>query len=292
MTFRLGESYITMAFLPRHLKSTDYEYPTTANTAFNMAFNTNLHFYDFCDRIEPTMDEEYNRAMMSFSRPHLAYLDRNYPFKELNSHKGVLVDIGGGLGQVCRYLKSRYGKLRFIVQERQNVIDQSRLLFHGEQSLPLDRLTFVVHDYLTEQPGRVALSVEEHQPVVYLLKHVLHAYDDTTCVLILSQVAKVLGREDSLIIFDIVLSTSNAPESPGHSEARLSSSLIALGMFGGKYRTKEEFEQLLQSTVPPLHICYMSDEEDSVADSMKVIEARCNPSAPEYWTIARNMADS
>jgi hypothetical protein len=269
---RLAESYISTAFLPRQLKKSNYRFPMSTQTAFNMAFCTDLNFYDFCDTVDREMDESFNRAMISFSRPHLAYLRRNYHFSHLDSRKGVVIDVGGGLGQVSIYLMNIFPNLRFIVQDRENVLEQSRQLFNlGVQSS--DRLTLMAHNFFLQQPSREILGIRAEQPIVYLLKHIVHNCDNETCLRLLNPIAKALKSHDRLLLYDIVLDSHGDDQPMIVTEARLSASLINLSIFGGRYRNESDFRHLFSQIDPPLMIYNVSEERDSMADSMRVIEA-------------------
>ncbi|KAI1841684.1 hypothetical protein JX266_012149 [Neoarthrinium moseri] len=71
--------------------------------------------------------------------------------------------VGGSEGQACTALAHEFSNLEFIVQDFQPVVNQRK------SRVPADvagRITFMAHDFLTEQPVRNA--------DVYPLRQILH----------------------------------------------------------------------------------------------------------------------
>ncbi|KAI1861798.1 hypothetical protein JX265_009301 [Neoarthrinium moseri] len=71
--------------------------------------------------------------------------------------------VGGSEGQACTAIAHEFSNLEFIVQDFQPVVNQ------GKSRVPADvagRITFMAHDFLTQQPVRNA--------DVYLLRQILH----------------------------------------------------------------------------------------------------------------------
>ena len=81
--------------------------------------------------------------------------------------KGLIVDVGGSHGSLSIAIAERFPSLRCIVQDKDEVIHK------GQESLPptlSDRVTFMGHDFFTEQPIKDA--------DVYILRFILHDWSD------------------------------------------------------------------------------------------------------------------
>jgi hypothetical protein len=81
---------------------------------------------------------------------------------------------------------------------------------------------------------------------VYMLKHVLHGYDDSAVIEILSRCRSVLPKKGLILIMEFVL-----PDVIDHADAklekRLASDLNMLAVTGGKERSAREWRSLLRS---------------------------------------------
>ncbi|KZT10989.1 uncharacterized protein LAESUDRAFT_809834 [Laetiporus sulphureus 93-53] len=123
------------------------------------------------------------------------------------------------------------------------VVKKLRQSGRGElpEALSSGRAELVTHDFFTEQPTRGA--------DVYLLRHILHDWEDDVCVTILSHVRKAMGLYSRVLIADNVMQTTVGPSylksapSPlpanygyGHSFANMHD-LLMFTMFKGGERT-------------------------------------------------------
>ena len=105
---------------------------------------------------------------------------------------GIVVDVGGSHGVVSIELARRFPSLRFIVQDRDEVI--------AETSPPedvADRVTFMAYDFFTEQPVKDA--------DVYFFRWILHNWADKYCVKILRALVPALKSGARLLIQDLLL---------------------------------------------------------------------------------------
>ena len=107
---------------------------------------------------------------------------------------GLVIDVGGSLGAVSIAIAEKWPALRFIVQDRAEVITAA-----SNQSLSdsvKERIEFMAHDFFTPQP----VSGE-----LYLFRHIFHNWPDAYVVKILRQLVPVLKGGARVLINETLL---------------------------------------------------------------------------------------
>lgn len=107
---------------------------------------------------------------------------------------GTVVDVGGSHGIVSIELARKFPSLRFVVQDRAEVIAESSSLVPKDVA---DRVTFMVHDFFTEQPVKNA--------EVYFFRWIFHNWADKYCVKILQGLIPAMKVGARVLIQDILL---------------------------------------------------------------------------------------
>ncbi len=140
---------------------------------------------------------------------------------------GVLADVGGGNGSlICGVLK-QYPAMRGILFDLPGVIERAR----GNIAAAglADRCRCVAGNFFESVvPGAD----------VYLMRHIIHDWDDDRCVKILKNIAAVLPAGGRVLIVETVIEPGNEP-----SFGKLLD-LAMLALPGGKERTAEEYRAL------------------------------------------------
>ncbi|KAL3479923.1 O-methyltransferase-domain-containing protein [Aspergillus californicus] len=170
----------------------------------------------------------FNEAMTSFKDP----LGDLYDFGSLEAGKDgiVLVDIGGGKGQSIQSICSAYPDLkgRYILQELPAVIAA------GDRVCPPEVEVQPYNFFEQVQPVQGAAA--------YLLKLILHDWQDAECKTILRNLAPAMrGYKSKLLICDIVLSDFRP---------NLQKVLYDINMFfmAGKERSVKQWHALMEGT--------------------------------------------
>ena len=107
---------------------------------------------------------------------------------------GLVVDVGGSLGAVSIAIAEKFPSLRFIVQDRPDVVQEA-----SSQHLPdkvRDRLEFMAHDFTTPQ------SIVGD---LYLYRHIFHNWPDAHVVKILRQLVPAMKRGARVLINETLL---------------------------------------------------------------------------------------
>lgn len=142
-----------------------------------------------------------------------------------------IVDVGGGFGHLAIALLGKYPHLRGVVLDVPDLIPIAR------QNMPptlASRLEYV--------PGSMFESVPPAD--VYILKHIIHDWNDEECVRILRNCHRAMESNGRLICVDAVLppmgDTSGAP-------SKLTD-LAMMAFITGKERTRVQWERLYKES--------------------------------------------
>ncbi|KAL8940715.1 MAG: hypothetical protein Q9216_002665 [Gyalolechia sp. 2 TL-2023] len=137
----------------------------------------------------------------------------DYPWGDLG--EGLVVDVGGGVGGFVLQLLPIYPKLKFVVQDREENVQQGETeIFPREapDAIPSGRVKFQVHDFFKENTVKGA--------DVYWLRGILHDWSDSYCVQILTALKAAMSSRSRILICDPVMHTTcrNPPHKPQEDE--------------------------------------------------------------------------
>lgn len=151
-----------------------------------------------------------------------------------NSH--VVADLGGGGGSLLAAILSANSHLNGMLVDRPESIEAARSRFENKELA--GRCNLITADLCETVPTGAD---------VYLLKHVLHGYDDTVAGKVLTNCRNAMTSEARLLVIEFVL--PDVVSGPGaHLQTRLFSDLNMLAVTGGKERSVSEWTALLQSS--------------------------------------------
>jgi tRNA A58 N-methylase Trm61 len=180
-------------------------------------------FYHYL-RNRPDAAATFDRAMTAFSDQEAAAILEAYDF----SGASTLVDIGAGQGALMAAILRAYPDARAIL------FDQTAVVEHALQVAAAAgvtaRVTIAPGDFFERVPAGGDL---------YLLKSVLHNWEDPEAIDILRNCRDVMSHGSRLLIVERVVPDSNAS-----SEAKLFD-INMLVVSGGLERTATEYENVL-----------------------------------------------
>jgi predicted O-methyltransferase YrrM len=174
----------------------------------------------------PPAAAQFHQAMSAYSARELAAIRQAYDF----SGATRVVDIGGGHGVLLAALLQAHAHLSGVLFELPTAIAEARRRL-ADAGLA-DRASCVAGDFFTAVPTGGDL---------YLLKSVLHNWDDAASCHILHSCSRAMGEGARLLVIERVIPTANAP-----SEAKLFD-INMLVVTGGKERSLSEFAALFRS---------------------------------------------
>ena len=209
-------------------------------TAFNVAFNTDLPFFDHLSRNPDKMADfsAYMRNVRSSDTVALRHLTAGFAWDGIRE-AGVVVDVGGSTGDAAIALAEAFPHLKLVVQDLPANVENGRKMMDSPPMASLaKRLIFQAHDFMEKQPVQDA--------DVFLLRAVLHDWTDAQAAKIVRNLVDAMkGRPSSkLLIMDTVLPK---PGSVPVSVERLVRvrDMTMLQSFNSKERDLEDWKALL-----------------------------------------------
>ncbi len=195
---------------------------STGKSAANELFGTDVFSHL---QKNPDKNELYNKAMTDTSALSSAAFLASYSFK---NHK-LIVDIGGGEGYLLSIILNKHPHLKGIVFDLPHVV----------KSAPENFSKFELGDRVKAVEGDFFKSVPTGGDV-YIMKNILHAFDDTLCLSMLETIGNSIEKGTKLLIMEAVIEENNQP-----GFGKLFDLQMLIGTNGGKERTQKEFETLL-----------------------------------------------
>ncbi len=166
---------------------------------------------------------------------------------------GVLADVGGGNGGLLRAVLRQYPRLRGLLCDLPEVVDRARDPM-GAAGLG-ERCRLAAVDFFSAVPAGAD---------AYLLRHVLHDWEDERAVQILRNVRQACDARARVLVVETVIRPGNEP-----SFGKLLD-LTMLVLPGGRERTQEEYRRLLAAAGFSLTQIVSTPVETSVIEGRPV----------------------
>ncbi len=194
----------------------------TGETAFE-----HVHGMDFFEYYRQHPDERtlFDRLMVAQTTPAAIAVAAVYDFSPIAS----VVDVGGGRGALTIEVLKAHPHLRGLVFDQPGVAEDARQAIAAAGLT--ERCEAVEGDMFTAIPeGRDA----------YLLKYILHDWDDDRCVAILRSCRRAMTAGSRLLVVEQLLPKGNAPSFAKTQDMNM---LINVG---GRERSESEFAGLFE----------------------------------------------
>jgi len=188
-----------------------------------------MEYWDYC-KLNPKEMEDFAEAMRSNS---INSLNGILEYCNLSGVSSV-ADIGGGIGHTSISLLKKYPDLKAFVLDLPDLVPIAKKNISTESPDLVSRLKFV--------GGNMFESVPRAQ--VYIMKHIIHDWDDANCRRLLSNCYNSMEHNGSIICVDAVLS-------PLGDTAGIAGKFLDIDMMvfnTGKERTLKEWEDLYHNT--------------------------------------------
>lgn len=172
----------------------------------------------------------FNRAMVDLTRPVASAIARTVDWSDIN----LVVDVGGGYGELIATILVEHRCMRGILFDLAHATAAagSRLAAAGVES----RCTLVTGSFFDAIPDGAD---------AYLLKSVLHDWDDPQAVKILRNCRRVMTAKAKLFVIERI-APQRFHDSP-HDQGIARSDLNMLVGTGGRERTENQYRELLDA---------------------------------------------
>ena len=167
----------------------------------------------------------FNESMTAIHRDEPAAIVKNYDFSGI----GRLMDIGGGTGGLLAEILREYPQMDGVLYELPEVANDAR---QNLEARGLSTRCEVIEGNFFDSfpPGGDA----------YILSHVIHDWDEESCLKILKNCHTAMQNKSRLLIIEQVI-----PSDDGFHPAKILD-LLMLTMMTGQERTREEYAELLR----------------------------------------------
>jgi hypothetical protein len=168
----------------------------------------------------------HDDAMRAASASHAEILLAAMDF----DRAGVVIDIGGGTGELLAAMLAANRGLRGVLYDLPNVVDRAAPVLRGVA----DRCTIAAGSFFERVPANGD---------TYLLKHILHDWDEERADTILRCCRRCMPAQSKLIIVERML--PNLAKAEAETEGFLTDLEMLVMTSGGRERTEAEFRRLL-----------------------------------------------
>lgn len=210
----------------------------TGAPAFPRLYGEPFEHYDR----NPESGETFDAWMAAASAHTVDGISSNYEFPD----EGLIVDVGGGEGLLLAAVLLPRPRLRGCLLERASVVEKARSAL-GKAGV-LDRCALVAGDFRKDVPSGGD---------VYLLKNVLHDWDDVGAGAILAACRRAMKAGSRLAVIQRAM-----PEDTSHPEAfrsTVESDLMQLVYSGGRERTLTEYRALFAAAGMVISLTMQAD---------------------------------
>jgi hypothetical protein len=183
-------------------------------------------FFDYI-AADPQRSATVGKAMVGIYGPEGPKIAAGYPFGRFNT----LIDIGGGQGHIVAEILKQHHELQGALLDLPPTADLARQFLSSQGLSP--RCDVFAGDFFTAVPAGYD---------AYMIKSVLHDWDDDKAVQILRQCRDAMPSHGCVLVIEIVV----YPGQPmGHPHPMIDLEMMVT--LGGKERTEQEFATLLRS---------------------------------------------
>ncbi|TYB64313.1 SAM-dependent methyltransferase [Nonomuraea sp. PA05] len=180
-----------------------------------------MSFFDYIARNQQTA-AAFHTGMAAFSDQENELIAASYDFPG----SGAVVDVGGGHGGFLLEILRRRPGLDGVLMDEEHVVAGHRL----DTEEVKGRWRLAPGDFFTEVPAGAN---------VYVVKRILHDWDDDGCVTILRNCRRAMVPGGRILVVDAVIPPGNEP----HQAKAVD--MMLMTAFPGRERTEPEFARLL-----------------------------------------------
>lgn len=175
----------------------------------------------------PDKNDLFNKAMTETAELSGSIFVNAYPFGQYP----IIIDIGGGQGHLLSQILQKNPHIQAILFDQPHVVNEAAALL--KKAGVDDRCKIMSGSFFEEIPNSGSL---------YIMKNILHDWDDATSQTLLANVHKAMPAGSRLLIIETIIKPNNKP-----SFGKFIDLQMLIGTTGGRERTLPEFDHLLEN---------------------------------------------
>ena len=206
-------------------------------SAFSLYNETEKSIYSVLAS-QPERARRFGGAMRFFTKGDnwdLRHMLASFDWPSIDKPGNVVVDMGGGFGQISQYLARQTSNIRFVIQDLPQVVSEA------PAELPVDlkdKIDFVVQDFFKPQSN-------ESAPAAFLLRYILHNWSDKYAVTILRNLVPAVRKGSKVLIYEYVLEDGPVTDMTARFGFQMDG--IMATFFNAQERTAREYEELFKT---------------------------------------------
>jgi hypothetical protein len=192
----------------------------TGKTAFDQVYG--MPVFDYLSK-NPELAKISDAAMVGVHGRETSAMTDVYDFSDIP----VLADIGGGNGSLLTTVLQKYPAMSAILYDLPGVTERARVTLRAAGLA--DRCRVIGGSFFESVPTGAN---------AYLMRHIIHDWDDEKATTILQNVHRAVAKDGRLLVVESVIPAGNGPAF---------GKLLDLHMMvvpGGKERTEDEYRRL------------------------------------------------
>jgi hypothetical protein len=217
----------------------------TGNTAFEKVFGKPI--FDYLSE-KPEKARIFDAAMTGIHGRETGDVLDAYDFSGVE----VLADIGGGNGSNITSILKQYPTMKGVLFDLPHVVERSRE--RVEAAGLLDRCQLIGGNFFESVPEGAD---------AYLMRHIIHDWDDEKSLTILRNCHAVMPADGKLLVVESVIPPSNQPFAGKFLD------LVMLLIPGGKERTESEYRAIYGEAGFELTRIVPTNTELSIVEGVK-----------------------
>ncbi|QDT44465.1 Multifunctional cyclase-dehydratase-3-O-methyl transferase TcmN [Gimesia alba] len=217
----------------------------TGKTSFDKVFEK--PFFEYLPE-HPDKAQIFDKAMTGIHGRETDVILQSYDFSEMKT----LLDIGGGNGSNITSILHKYPEMKGTLFDLPHVVERAQP--HIEQSGLGDRCGLIGGSFFESVPQGAD---------VYFMRHIIHDWDDEKSLTILRNCRAAMPENSKLLIVESVIPAGNDPFAGKFLD------LVMLLIPGGKERTAEEYQSLLEQAGFKLTRIIPTESELSIIEGVK-----------------------
>jgi ubiquinone/menaquinone biosynthesis C-methylase UbiE len=208
-----------------------------------------MNLYEYLAQ-NPESAKIFDEAMTNLSVTEIATIAASYDFSSIQT----LVDVAGGEGLLIASILKSNPTLKGVLFDRPYVIERAKRFLEAEGVLERCQLA----------AGNFFESVPEGGDA-YILKYIIHDWDDERAIAILKQCHKVMPANGKILVAEQVIPPGNEP----FMGKLLDLQMLAMNS-GGRERTEAEYRALFEKAGFKLTRIVPTQDEISIIEGIRV----------------------